>query len=34
MTSEAQHWIGLQARWDFAARAAQAGRWLLVPPMV
>lgn len=34
MTSEAQHRIGLQARWDFAARAAQAGRWLLVPPVV
>ena len=34
MTSEAQHCIGLQARWDFAARAAQIGTRLLVPPMV
>lgn len=34
MTSEAQHCIGLQARWDFAARAAQIGTRLLVPPVV
>ncbi|MCK6386345.1 MAG: hypothetical protein L6Q65_01910 [Zoogloea sp.] len=34
LTSEAQHRVGLQARWDFAARAAQAGTRLLVPPVV
>lgn len=34
MTSEAQHGVGLQARWDFAARAALAGTRLLVPPVV
>ncbi len=34
LTSEAQHRIGLQARWDFAARVAQAGTRLLVPPVV
>ena len=34
MTSEAQYCIGLQARWDFAARAAQIGTRLLVPPVV
>lgn len=32
LSSEAQRWIDLQARWDFGARAALAGQRIIPPP--